>query len=66
MSYYHQRVPFVPHTAVINKTIVYSDTVLPLKDSGNNLKVTSISDVMEYEVTKKSISIYVVLNDIDT
>ena len=40
-------VPFVPHTTVINKTIVYSDTVLPLKDTGNNLKVTSISDVSE-------------------
>jgi len=41
-------VPIVPHTTVVNKTIVYSDTVLPLKDSGNNLKVTSISDVSEY------------------
>lgn len=40
-------VPFVPHTTVINKTIVYSDTVLPLNDTGNNLKVTSISDVSE-------------------
>jgi len=40
-------VPFVPHTTVINKTIVYSDTVLPLKDTGNNLKVTSISNVSE-------------------
>lgn len=41
-------VPFVPHTTVINKTIVYSDTVLPLKDTGNNLKVTSIEDVSEH------------------
>jgi len=47
MSYYHQRVPFVPHTAVINKTIVYSDTVLQLKDLGSNLIVTSIRDVSE-------------------
>ncbi len=40
-------VPFVPHTTVINKTIVYSDTVLSLKDTGNNLKITSIPDVNE-------------------
>lgn len=40
-------VPIVPHTTVINKTIVYSDTVLPLKDTGNNLKVTSIENVSE-------------------
>ena len=39
--------PLVPNTTVINKTIVYSDTVLPLKDAGNNLKVTSISNVSE-------------------
>lgn len=38
-------VPFVPHTNVVNKTIVYSDTVLPLKDAGCNLKVTSISNI---------------------
>lgn len=35
---------------IINKTIVYSDTVLPLKDIGNNLKVTSVSDVSEYSL----------------
>lgn len=39
--------PFVPHTIVVNKTIVYSDTVLQLKDIGNNLKVTSIENVSE-------------------
>lgn len=39
---------YVPiYTTVINKTIVYSDTVLPLKDIGENLKVTSISGVNE-------------------
>jgi len=43
-------VPHVGHTTVINKTIVYSDTVLPLKDTGNNLKVTSIEDVSEYSL----------------
>ena len=53
-------VPFVPaaivphrsdsNTTVVNKTIVYSDTVLPLKDSGKNLKVTSISKVSEFEL----------------
>lgn len=30
---------------IINKNIIYSDTVLPLKEVGNNLKLTSISDV---------------------
>lgn len=43
-------VPFVPHTTVVNKTIVYSDTVLPLKDAGSNLKVTSISNVGEFSL----------------
>lgn len=40
-------VPIVPHTTVINKTIIYNDTVLPLKKTGNNLKVTSIGNVSE-------------------
>lgn len=40
-------VPCVPHTTVINKTIVYSDTVLNLNSVGNNIKVTSVSDVRE-------------------
>ena len=39
-----------PHTTVVNKTIVYSDTVLPLKDAGSNLKVTSISNVSEFSL----------------
>ena len=43
-------VPFVPHTTIVNKTIVYSDTVLSLKDTGNNLKITSISDVNEFSL----------------
>ncbi len=43
-------VPVVPHTTVVNKTIVYSDTVLPLKDYGSNLKVTSVSNVEEYSL----------------
>lgn len=40
-------VPFVPNTTVVNKTIVYSDTILPLKDKGSNLKVTTIENVSE-------------------
>ena len=40
-------VPYIPHTTVINKTIVYSDTVLNLNSVGNNIKVTSVSDVRE-------------------
>ena len=43
-------VPVVPHTRVENNTIVYSDTVLPLKDLGNNLRVNSISNVGEYSL----------------
>lgn len=43
-------VPFVPHTTVVNKTIVYSDTGLTLKDTGNNLIVTSIKDVSEHSL----------------
>lgn len=41
-------IPIIPPSRgniIINKTIVYSDTVLPLNDKGNNLKVTSISNV---------------------
>ncbi len=45
-------VPIVPHTTVVNKTIVYSDTVLPLKDIGNNLKVTTVYDVSEYSLER--------------
>lgn len=43
-------VPHAPNITVVNKTIVYSDTVLPLKDTGNNLKVTSISNVSEFSL----------------
>lgn len=39
--------PFVPNTKIVNKTIVYSDTILPLKSKSSNLKVTSIKDVSE-------------------
>lgn len=41
---------YVPNTTIINKNIVYSDTVLPLKDTGNNLKVTSISNVSKFSL----------------
>lgn len=42
--------PGVPHTTnttMVNETIVYSDTVLPVKDLGSNIKVSTISDVSE-------------------
>lgn len=45
----------IPHSnsnTVINKTIVYSDTVLPLNDKGSNLKVTSISNVENNELER--------------
>ena len=35
------------NTTIINKHIVYSDTVLPLKELGNNIKVTKISNISE-------------------
>ena len=35
-----------------NKTIVYSDTVLPLKELGNNLKVSTVSGVGEYSLER--------------
>ena len=38
------------NTTIINKTIVYSDTVLNLKELGSNLKVTSLSNVSEFEL----------------
>lgn len=41
-------VPVLPHTTVVNKTIVYSDTVLSLNDKGSNLKITTISNVEEF------------------
>lgn len=40
-------VPVTPHTTIINKKIIYSDTILPLKDTGNNIKIKSISNVSE-------------------
>lgn len=48
---------FVPtprssNTTIINKTIVYSDTVLPVKGLGKDLKVSTISDVDEYLLEK--------------
>ena len=53
-------VPIVPFESsysnnsntVINKTIVYSDSVLNLKELGENLKVTSINDVKDYDLEK--------------
>ncbi len=43
-------IPIVPHTTVINNNIIYSDTVLPLKDLGSNLTITSIDDIYEYNL----------------
>ena len=43
-------IPIIPRTTVINKTIVYSDTVLSLKDLGTNLKITTISNINHKEL----------------
>ena len=40
-------IPIVPYVKVLNQTVVHSDTILNLKDLGDNIKVTSISDVDE-------------------
>ena len=37
---------------IANKTIVYSDTVLSVKDLGQDLKVSIISDVSEYSLER--------------
>ena len=38
-------VPVVPHTKVVNKTIIYGDTILPLKDKIKNANVTIIEKI---------------------
>ena len=45
-------IPIVPHVKVLNRTVVHSDTVLNLNDLGDNIKVTSISDVDEFSFEK--------------
>ena len=42
-------IPTVPRTTIINKTIVYCDTVLSLNDLGENLQVTTVKNVEESE-----------------
>lgn len=49
---------------VINKTIVYSDTILPVKDLGNNLKVFTISDASEYSLESSLETIFKSNSDI--
>lgn len=45
-------VPSVPRVKVINKTIVYSDTVLKLDSLGNNIKVTCVDNVKAEDFEK--------------
>lgn len=45
-------IPTVPRTTIINKTIVYCDTVLSLKEVGDKLKISSISGISENELEK--------------
>lgn len=45
---------YVPiYTTVINKTTMYSDIVLPLKDIGDNLKLISINNAVIYLYQQK-------------
>lgn len=39
-----------PHTTFENKKIVYSDTILPLKDIGNNLRIKTIENVSKTDL----------------
>ena len=41
-------IPVNPEVRLINNNILFSDTVLPLKDLGSNLVVTSISKINEF------------------
>ena len=43
-------VPVVPKTTIVNKTIVYSDTVLNIKEKGVNIHISSIDNVKESEL----------------
>ena len=46
-------IPIVPqgtNNKFVNKEIIYSDTVLPLKELGSNLNVSVISNVSEYSL----------------
>ena len=45
-------IPIVPNTTVVNKTIVYSDTVLNIKEHGSNIKVSSINGVTQSELER--------------
>ena len=48
-------VPVLPSNStnkVINKTVVYADTVLPLNNKGENLKISSISNVADAELER--------------
>jgi len=40
----------VPFETIINKNIVYSDTILKLNEVGTNLKITTIDNISEFEL----------------
>lgn len=44
-------IPIIPNTKVVNKSIVYSDTVLNIKEKGADIQVSSIDNVKESELT---------------
>ena len=43
-------VPCIPRVRVVNKTIVYSDTVIKLDSLGKDLKISSIDNISEHEL----------------
>lgn len=51
-------IPSVPRVKVVNKTVVYSDTVIKLDSLGKNIKVTSVENVKENDLEKCIKSIF--------
>ena len=45
-------IPVLPNTNIVNRNIVYNDTVLSIKELGENIKVSTISDVSEFSLEK--------------
>ena len=45
-------VPVMNYYNLVNKNIIYSDTVLPLKDAGENINITSIDSINENDFEK--------------
>lgn len=58
--------PAIPHTTnkIINKTIVHSDTVLPLKELGENIIANEINNISKSDITNLLNTIFECNNDV--